>query len=560
MRLVAYIQADLDSSEAVDPLLPEVAWSWLVDALEARGRAGHRAGRHRHRHHVGALRRHLRAAAGPPAGAARLVDRDDRWSSARMCRRSARCSSTPRACRRPGSPIWGRVPAPELTDPDEEPDSAAAGTSRKNPRPRRCWRPPTGVPELSVTPTRNRLCRRTSGVRARPVRGRRGTGVGFPLLQPGLSGADPPRGRGHGADRPGQPRRRPGHHAARRSPRCWRTDEWVLHAADQDLPCLAELGMRRPRLYDTELAGRLAGFERVNLAAMVRRLLGPGTDEGARRRRLVEAAAARRRGSTTPRWTSRCCSNCATRSPRVLAEQGKTDVGGAGVRVSAHRRARRPRDATGGGARRASTRCAIRGRWPPCASCGPPATRSPGAATSHRAGSCPTPRSSTPPPPTQDRRRTHRAAGVRRTQQRRSAQVWLEALARARDDPEPPEAPGAAQRPAAGVALEPPQTRGGRAAGGGARPRSPNCRNGSGADREPGHPRAGAPAVLGLAADRRRRGGDRCVPARGAARGRGSASWWSPCSQRRWTPHRRTTNSDPVRARPPAAGTPPGRP
>src|SRR5919201_6366981 len=36
MRLVAYIQADLDASEAVDPLLPEVAWSWLVDALAAR--------------------------------------------------------------------------------------------------------------------------------------------------------------------------------------------------------------------------------------------------------------------------------------------------------------------------------------------------------------------------------------------------------------------------------------------------------------------------------------------------------------------------------------------
>jgi hypothetical protein len=33
MRLVAYIQADLDSTEAVDPLLPEVAWSWLVDSL-----------------------------------------------------------------------------------------------------------------------------------------------------------------------------------------------------------------------------------------------------------------------------------------------------------------------------------------------------------------------------------------------------------------------------------------------------------------------------------------------------------------------------------------------
>lgn len=51
-------------------------------------------------------------------------------------------------------------------------------------------------------------------------------------------------------------------------------DEWVLHAADQDLPCLAEIGMKPARLYDTELAGRLAGFERVNLAAMVQRLLG----------------------------------------------------------------------------------------------------------------------------------------------------------------------------------------------------------------------------------------------------------------------------------------------
>ena len=36
MRLVSYIQADLDSTEAVDPLLPEVAWSWLVEALESR--------------------------------------------------------------------------------------------------------------------------------------------------------------------------------------------------------------------------------------------------------------------------------------------------------------------------------------------------------------------------------------------------------------------------------------------------------------------------------------------------------------------------------------------
>jgi len=58
------------------------------------------------------------------------------------------------------------------------------------------------------------------------------------------------------------------------------TDEWILHAADQDLPCLAELGMTPPSLYDTELAGRLAGFDRVNLAAMVQRLLGLGLKKG----------------------------------------------------------------------------------------------------------------------------------------------------------------------------------------------------------------------------------------------------------------------------------------
>lgn len=50
--------------------------------------------------------------------------------------------------------------------------------------------------------------------------------------------------------------------------------EWVLHSADQDLPGLAELGLYPARLYDTELGGRLAGYERVGLAAMVEKLLG----------------------------------------------------------------------------------------------------------------------------------------------------------------------------------------------------------------------------------------------------------------------------------------------
>lgn len=50
--------------------------------------------------------------------------------------------------------------------------------------------------------------------------------------------------------------------------------EWVLHAASQDLPCLAELGLRPAAAFDTELAARLAGLERVGLAALVEELLG----------------------------------------------------------------------------------------------------------------------------------------------------------------------------------------------------------------------------------------------------------------------------------------------
>lgn len=34
MKLVAYIQADLDSVVAEDPMLPEVAWDWLTEELE----------------------------------------------------------------------------------------------------------------------------------------------------------------------------------------------------------------------------------------------------------------------------------------------------------------------------------------------------------------------------------------------------------------------------------------------------------------------------------------------------------------------------------------------
>ncbi len=50
--------------------------------------------------------------------------------------------------------------------------------------------------------------------------------------------------------------------------------ETVLHAASQDLPCLAELGYRPRRLFDTELAGRCSGYPRVGLGTLVEAVLG----------------------------------------------------------------------------------------------------------------------------------------------------------------------------------------------------------------------------------------------------------------------------------------------
>ena len=50
--------------------------------------------------------------------------------------------------------------------------------------------------------------------------------------------------------------------------------EWILHAATQDLPCLAEVGLRPTALFDTELAGRLLNLPRVGLAALVEHYLG----------------------------------------------------------------------------------------------------------------------------------------------------------------------------------------------------------------------------------------------------------------------------------------------
>ncbi|MFA7265962.1 MAG: HRDC domain-containing protein [Candidatus Nanopelagicales bacterium] len=51
-------------------------------------------------------------------------------------------------------------------------------------------------------------------------------------------------------------------------------EEWILHAASQDLPCLAELKMTPVHLFDTEMAARILGRPKVGLAALAESELG----------------------------------------------------------------------------------------------------------------------------------------------------------------------------------------------------------------------------------------------------------------------------------------------
>ena len=56
--------------------------------------------------------------------------------------------------------------------------------------------------------------------------------------------------------------------------------EWILHAATQDLACLAEVGMQPKQLFDTEVAARLLGRDKVSLAGLVASELGHGLAKG----------------------------------------------------------------------------------------------------------------------------------------------------------------------------------------------------------------------------------------------------------------------------------------
>jgi ribonuclease D len=51
-------------------------------------------------------------------------------------------------------------------------------------------------------------------------------------------------------------------------------EEWIIHAAHQDLACLREVGVEPQTLFDTELGARLAGLPKVGLQGVVEDILG----------------------------------------------------------------------------------------------------------------------------------------------------------------------------------------------------------------------------------------------------------------------------------------------
>lgn len=56
--------------------------------------------------------------------------------------------------------------------------------------------------------------------------------------------------------------------------------DWIVHASPEDLPSLAELGLFPGTLFDTALAGRIAGYDKPNLGAMVEEFCGVQLEKG----------------------------------------------------------------------------------------------------------------------------------------------------------------------------------------------------------------------------------------------------------------------------------------
>ena len=109
------------------------------------------------------------------------------------------------------------------------------------------------------------------------------------------------------------PRRLPDLSHARRRARA--TPSGCCTPPARTCPAWPRSGMRPTRLFDTELAGRLAGLPAGRPRAARRGGARASPWRRATRRPTGRPGRCPSRGCATPRWTSRCWSSCATRSP-----------------------------------------------------------------------------------------------------------------------------------------------------------------------------------------------------------------------------------------------------
>ena len=169
-------------------------------------------------------------------------------------------------------------------------------------------------------------------------------------------------------------------------------EEWVLHAASQDIPCLAEVGLRPERIFDTELAGRLLGYPRVGLGSIVEGVLGLTLEKG---HSAVDWSV---RPLPEP-WLSYAALDVEVlielrdALEAELKETGKLDWAHQEFAAIVANPLPGPAS-TRGAASPACTGCAAPASWPWSARCGRPGTAWRPAGTSRRAGSCRTARSS----------------------------------------------------------------------------------------------------------------------------------------------------------------------
>lgn len=246
--------------------------------------------------------------------------------------------------------------------------------------------------------------------------------------------------------------------------------------------------MRPPALYDTELAGRLAGFDRVNLAAMVERLLGLGLTKG-------HGAADWSKRPLPSAWLNYAALDVEllielrAAISRVLAEQGKTDWAAQEfehLRRSNQGHPQRPPGRTAGDEPRVSTKCMTGGGWPRSANCGQRVTESPSAATSRPADLAGLGHYRCRHRRPKVSRRPCRVTGVRRTQPTSQRGCVVGGTGSRTRKPRSAGDRRTGKRAAAAGAVGQTETGSRRTAGCGARGADGGVATGAGTDREPG--------------------------------------------------------------------------